>query len=267
MWGNGLCYVLMTGLAIVFLGSGSLLLKDFLANRKHEKDLEGLAALFQEAAQREGELAEEIPEAVRSVGDTIQGGETDDRFRVYQLLKEQNDDFAGWIRIDGTRIDYPVVQTPGRPGYYLHRDFNQESSKYGTPYLEENCRYEEPGTNLLIYGHHMKNGGMFADLQKYIEAEFYRQHPSIRFDTLEREGNYEVVAVVKADASGNVTPWRELLFPKDEETFEAAWKMFKQQSFYQTGVEAEYTDRLLALVTCEYTLKDGRLMVVTKEMR
>lgn len=251
-WRNVVYYVLMTGLMILFLGSGGLLLKNHLEDRRHEQDLDHLAALFPEPVEQE------------SIG---MAEETDVRFDIYQSLKKQNDDFVGWIQIEGTRIDYPVVQTPDRPDFYLHRDFNRENSKYGIPYMAENCQYAEPGTSLLIYGHHMKNGGMFADLQNYTDAVFYRQHPYIRFDTVDRAGTYEIVAVVKVDASDDGTPWQSLLFPKDEEMFEEAWEAFEEQSFYQTEEQPEYDDRLLALVTCEYTLKDGRLMVVSKEIR
>lgn len=267
-WRNGIYYVLMTGLMIVFLGSGGLLLKNYLEDRRHEQDLDHLSALFSELVEQESDQSrKEKTETANPQENIGVAEETGVRFDVYQSLKKQNDDFVGWIQIEGTRIDYPVVQTPDRPDFYLHRDFNRESSKYGIPYMAENCRYAEPGTSLLIYGHHMKNGGMFADLQNYTDAGFYRQHPYIRFDTVDRAGIYEIVAVVKVDASDDATPWQSLLFPKDEEMFEEAWEAFEEQSFYQTEEQPEYDDRLLALVTCEYTLKDGRLMVVSKEIR
>lgn len=259
-WHNAAYCLAMAGLMVIFIGSGGLLLKNLTESRKHEEDFEKLSAMFKEdRAQAEEQL---MPEVIYE-----QEGEDAGRFAVYQSLKEQNEDMVGWIRIDGTRIDYPVVQTPDRPDYYLHRDFNKEKSSYGIPYMAEQCSYENPGTNLLIYGHHMKNGGMFADLQNYTEEAFYRQHPYIRFDTVDRPGKYEVVAVVRVDASSDVTPWQKLLFPRDEVEFGEAWKIFGQQSFYHASAAPEYEDRLLALVTCEYTLEDGRLMVVSKEIR
>lgn len=259
-WRNKAYYFLLAGLLVIFIGSGGLLLKNITESRKHEEDLEKLSAMFRDnKTQAEVEF---MPEAMFE-----KEGEDAGRFAVYRSLKEQNEDMVGWIRIDGTRIDYPVVQTPDRPDYYLHRDFNKEESSYGIPYMAENCRYGSPGTNLLIYGHHMKNGGMFAELQNYTDETFYRQHPYIRFDTVDRPGNYEIVAVVKVDASSDVTPWQKLLFPRDEEEFGEAWKIFGQQSFYHASAVPEYGDRLLALVTCEYTLEDGRLMVVSKEIR
>lgn len=193
--------------------------------------------------------------------------EAERRFATYRELQSRNPDMAGWIRIEGTRIDYPVMQTPDEPDYYLHRDFNKKKSSYGIPYMAEFCRYEEPGTNLLIYGHHMRNGAMFAALDGYTEEAYYREHPFIQFDTVDRAGSYEIAAAVRIDASGEAAIWQDLLFPSEEAVWKRAWEAFRQQSFYQTGVDLEYGDRLLALVTCEYTLKDGRLMVVAREIR
>lgn len=294
-------YLWMTILATVFLGSGAMLVKNFLENRQHEAEFAELASQFPEAgAPGQGGSAglagagqgDGLGDGGRGQAAGHEGGggsntgqesgkasdippqdwklwwerETEGRLATYQSLKEQNADMVGWVRIEGTKVDYPVMQTPDRPDYYLHRDFNKKKSNYGIPYMAENCRYEEPGASLLIYGHHMRNGGMFAALQGYTEEAFYRQHPYIQFDTLNQAGSYEIVAVVKVNAADSTIPWQELLFPKNQETFEAAWADFGKQSFYRTGVEPAYGQRLLALVTCEYTLKDGRLMVVAREI-
>lgn len=298
---NVMYYLCMTLLLVVFLGSGAALVKSYLENRGHEADLNEMAALFpdigqpgagaasagilgagvapgaavaeagalgEENGQPEGQVKEPQPQTIPPDAWKLWWDQNAERrFATYRSLKEQNEDMVGWVRIEGTRIDYPVVQTPDQPDYYLRRDFNKNNSNYGIPYMAETCIYEEPGTNLLIYGHHMKNGGMFAALQNYTEEAFYRQHPYIQFDTVEQAGSYEIVAVVKVDAARDATPWKELLFPGDEAVFQGAWQVFEGQSFYPTGVVPEYGERLLALVTCEYTLEDGRLMVVAREIR
>ncbi len=79
-------------------------------------------------------------------------------------------------------------------------------------------------------------------------------------------GSYEIAAVIKVDASGDQSIWYELLFPQEEGGFQQAWGRVKQKRFYDTGVELGEGDELLALVTCEYTLKDGRLMVIAKRI-
>lgn len=274
--------------AVVFLVSGGMLGKQYLERKGYQDQLDQLASMFPEETPPAGEdtgesagkeagekePAGEEPEKETEAEMTVPPQEwkawwaaaAGERFPQYRALKEQNPDFVGWVRIEGTRIDYPVVQTPEEPDFYLHRDFQKNPSSYGIPYMAEACVWEEPGTSLLIYGHHMRDGGMFAALQNYTEKSYYRQHPYIQFDTISRAGSYEIVAVVKVDAASNSLPWQQLLFPGSEAEFAAAWEAFAASRFYQTDAFPEYEDRLLALVTCEYTLKDGRLMVVAREI-
>ena len=295
-------YISMMMLATVFLGSGGMLLHRYVSERRQEAAWDGITAMFPASTMPgSGGVADRNPGKTGGMADGMtgrwqdemtgftggggenRGGETIDippgqwklwweqeaesRFATYGQLKMQNPDMVGWIRIEGTRIDYPVMQTPDEPDYYLHRDFNRKKSDYGIPYMAEVCRYEEPGTNLLIYGHHMRNGAMFAALDGYREEAYYREHPYIQFDTTDRAGSYEIAAVARIDASGEAALWRDLLFPPSGAVWESAWEGFEQQTFYRTGVSLEYGDRLLALVTCEYTQKDGRLMVVAREIR
>lgn len=301
---QGNYYLSMAILVTVFLGSGGMLLNRYMMEQRHETDRNywismfpdtgipgagegtGIAGSGQSDHNRESdpghhggtvsegrktsEQRQESAAAAKIPPNEWKlwwGREAERRFTAYRTLEELNPDMVGWIRIEGTRIDYPVMQTRDNPDYYLHRDFNKKKSDYGIPYMAEMCHYEEPGTNLLIYGHHMRNGTMFAALAGYTDESFYRKHPYIQFDFVDREGSYEIAAVVRVDAAGDATPWQDLLFPAEETAWETAWHVVEGQSFYQTGVKLGYEDRLLALVTCEYTLKDGRLMVVAREIR
>lgn len=117
----------------------------------------------------------------------------------YAAVYEQNSDFVGWISIDGTNINYPVMQTQSDPDFYLKHAFDQSYSDYGVPYVQENCDLEQ-SDNVVIYGHHMKNGSMFSDLCKYESEDFYREHKTVRFDTQEDFGEYEIVAAFKTVA-------------------------------------------------------------------
>lgn len=286
-------YNLSIGILLaVFLGSGGMLLNRYVTEQRQEAVFSDMASMFpdigmpgretdagQGRTENTGRISKEqgASEARGGVGrnDILPPKEwklwweqeADRRFLIYKTLKKQNPDMAGWIRIEGTRIDYPVMQTPDNPDYYLHRDFNKEKSDYGIPYMAEICRLEDPGSNLLIYGHHMRNGAMFAALHGYTEESYYREHPYIQFDSVDRAGSYEIAAAVKFDTARRDVPWQDLLFPRDEASWRAAWSVFEQKSFYPTGVVPEYEERLLALVTCEYTLGDGRLMVVAREIR
>lgn len=286
-------YIMMAVLLVVFAGSGGMLLTNYLRDRGHEKELEQMASRFPQAeppkARSAADSKSDSGAKDADTGDTKQEEtgtgadgsavlpplewkawweeQAEGRFTAYASLMAQNPDMAGWVRIEGTKVDYPVMQSPASPEYYLHRDFDKKYSNYGIPFMEGICRCEEPRTSLLIYGHHMKNGAMFAALQNYTAESYYRQHPYIQFDTADQAGSYEIALAVKVDAADTDALWRSLLFPADEAQFDEASRQLSQQAFYQTGVPLFYTDRLLALVTCEYSLEDGRLMVVAREIQ
>lgn len=264
--------------AAVFLVSGGLLARDLIAGYQQQKAFDQLSAQFpaetvqasSDASHRQGQDTESVailPEtALPAEWKTWWEAQAEARFSVYQSLQQQNPHMAGWIHIENTVIDYPVCHTPNQPDYYLHRDFEGRKSSYGTPYLDASCRLDEPRTSLLIYGHHMKNGSMFAALQNYTDPVWCRQHPYIQFDTADSAGSYEVAAVALLDHAGTTTPWQQLLFPDSEEAFEHAWKTFQSACFYDMGIELNPDDELLALVTCEYTQQDGRLMVIARRI-
>lgn len=257
-----------------------LLARELLQARRQQETLDELRARFEEASVREvctgqafldGEAREALTGDKRDTSpaqnrkaeweSTAKG-----RLGIYRSLKMENPDMAGWIKIEGTRIDYPVMHSPGREDYYLHRDFYGRYSTYGTPFLMGSCSYESPRTNLLVSGHHMKDGAMFAELQGYTDRAFWEAHPFVQFDTLQEAGSYEVAAALKLSAFGDQTVWQNLLFPNGKEDFEGAWRKVQKQRFYDTGVELLWGDELLALVTCEYTLRDGRILVVARKI-
>lgn len=126
----------------------------------------------------------------------------------YAALFAQNNDFIGWIRIDGTNVNYPVMQTPNKPDFYLKRSFDKSYSDYGVPYIDEACM-TGISNNLVIYGHHMNDGSMFADLCKYTDADFCKEHPTIAFDTLSNLGKYEVVAAFKFNTNRETFKYNE----------------------------------------------------------
>ena len=100
---------------------------------------------------------------------------------------ERNPDMVGWIRIDGTEVDYPVMYTPGED-YYLYRDFDKQESKQGCIFIDKHATLEPRDTNLLFHGHNMKDGSMFRTLLEYKKESYYKEHPTIHFDTLYERG-------------------------------------------------------------------------------
>lgn len=175
------------------------------------------------------------------------------------------DSMVGWLSIAGTTLNYPVMQTPNEPNYYLKRNFDKEYSDLGTPYIQENCDLAS-SDNLVIYGHHINGGKMFGALEDYKSQSFYEEHKTIQFDTLTERGEYEIVAVFKTVAySSQGFRYYDFVNAKNEEDFNAYIEKCKELALYETGVNAEYGDRLITLSTCEYSAQNGRLVVVAKK--
>ena len=188
---------------------------------------------------------------------------------AYASLFEQNSDLFGWIEIEDTKLNYPVMHTPDDPEFYLHRAFDGSSSNSGVPFLDARC-FEGCG-NYLVYGHHMKNGTMFAVITSYAKESFWKEHPIIRFDTLYETAEYEVIAafyskVYSVDENGAFR-YYEYADLSDPERFAEYIGQVKEAAIYNTGTEAGYGDQLLTLSTCEYHTEDGRFVVVARKVR
>ena len=220
-------------------------------------------SLLAESVEQAEKMTEEVP--LRETGEN--GEEPISPLQKYEELFQENNDMAGWIKIEDTPINYPVMYTPDRPDYYLKHSFSKESSAYGVPYIAEHCNPSEPSDNVIIYGHHMNNGSMFTGLLKYEDRSFYHQHKTIRFDTLTETGKYGVLAVFKTTVYNDTGfPYYLFSYAETEEDFADYVKQCKELSLYETGVTAEYGDKLLTLSTCEYSNTNGRFVVVAKKL-
>ena len=177
----------------------------------------------------------------------------------------QNPDFIAWLRIPGTNVDYPVVQTDD-PDYYLNHTFSGKSSVVGTLFSLADADYQAPGRNIAIYGHHLRSSGekMFTSLMRYKNPDFYEDNKTIVLDSLYRHSEYTIFAVVnmkvrdwepsRTTFSGNVA-------------FMAFVNRAKAESLYDTGVEVGTDDHILTLITCDrsYAGKEGRLVILAVE--
>lgn len=181
----------------------------------------------------------------------------------------QNTDMVGWILIGGTQIDYPVMQTPADPNYYLHHDFEKNYTDYGCPFAQVNCDVQAPSDNLILYGHNMKDGSMFADLAKYGSKDFWQAHKTVWFDTELGNSAYEIFAVihttVQADAA-DAFPFYRFVDAASPEEFADYVSACKAQALYDTGISAEYGDKLLTLSTCDNITDNGRWLVIGKRI-
>ena len=185
-------------------------------------------------------------------------------YEKYQALYEQNNDFIGWISIADTQVNYPVMQSMDSPNFYLKHAFDKSYSSYGVPYADENC-VTGLSDNIVLYGHNIKNGSMFSDLVKYASKDFWETHPIIRFDTMSRLSEYEVVAAFRFDTNHETFRFNEYT-DMDEAEFAEYMENCNQRKLYDTGVEVAYGDELLTLSTCEYTYENGRFVVVARRI-
>lgn len=218
-------------------------------------------------------IAEQVSEATSNDNDEAPATEpvqfSEDKLFLpdYFTLYEQNNDMVGWIKIEDTNINYPVVQSVDNPNYYLKHNFNKEYSDYGCPYVQENCDVQEPSDNIVIYGHHMSDGSMFADLEKFKSKEFWENHKTVAFGTLTDKNEYEIVSVFKTVVytdSPDAFKYYQFVNAEEPAEFDAYVAKCKELSLYDTGVTAEYGDKLISLSTCEYSHNNGRLVVVAK---
>ena len=186
----------------------------------------------------------------------------------YQNLYLENADMIGWIQIEGTGIDYPVMQTPADPNYYLKHDFEKHYTDYGCPFMQASCDALAPSDNLIIYGHNMKDGSMFADLAKYRSKDFWQSHKTVWFDTEQGSSAYEIFAVihttVQADAA-DAFPFYRFVDAAAPEEFADYVSACKARALYDTGISAQYGDKLLTLSTCDNITDNGRWLVIAKQ--
>lgn len=178
-----------------------------------------------------------------------------------------NSDVIGWIKIDGTNIDYPIMQNGD---YYLHKDIYKNYSSHGTPYLAPFCNLKK-SDNLIIYGHHMKDNTMFSQLEKYKNYNFYLNHKYIKFFTIGDgktiENNYEVMIVFKTIAySDEGFRYYSYTDFQNYEDYEEFVENCRNLEFYYTGVVGTHQDKYITLSTCEYSQKNGRMVVVAKKV-
>lgn len=186
----------------------------------------------------------------------------------YEALYNKNKRLIGWLEIDGTNIDYPVMQTTNNE-YYLDHNYNQEYDKNGSLFLDAECDVVRRNTNLIIYGHHMKSGKMFGDLNKYSSESYCKEHSIIRFDTIYEKGTYEVMYVFRSRIYNEdevVFKYYQFFDASSEREFNSNMNEMAAIALYDTGVTASYGDELLTLSTCDYSETDGRFVVVAKRI-
>lgn len=184
-------------------------------------------------------------------------------------LYEKNNDIAGWVKIEGTKIDYPFVYTPEDFNKYLHMNIDGKHDYAGAIMMDQRCTDDPESNNVILHGHNMKNKTMFNNLMNYVYKSYWEEHPTIYYSNLYEEREYEIIAVLEDrvyKTYEDVFKFYEFTDPQTEEEFNEGIEYFKKNSLYDTGLTAEYGDRLLMLVTCAYHVDNGRFVVVAREI-
>ena len=246
----------------VFLVSAVMLARDLIQARAEDEANHQLAQQVHQARQEAQRQAQ------------AQGQAAPPKYAVsgilypYDGLYQQNHDMAGWLFIPDTPVDYPVMYTPEDPEYYLYRGFDKNWAGSGCLFLAEDSPPDS--SHVFIHGHHMKNGTMLGSLDRYKSADYWAAHPTIFFDTLWEEGAFEVLAAFRSkvyyqDDQGGFR-YYQYADLSDEAVFSEYVRQVKAAALYDTGVDAQYGDRLLTLSTCSYHTKNGRFVVVARQV-
>lgn len=185
----------------------------------------------------------------------------------YKELKAQNPNLIGWLKIDGTDVNYPVMQSKDN-SYYLTHSFDGKNSTAGALFMDYRSDAVNPTTNTIIYGHNMNNGSMFGGLKKFLSEKYFNQHTTIKFDTIYEHREYELVAVCLAKvkkADDDSFRYYNFIQAKNENE----WNAFTESvgaMVVNGGMSVKAGDELLTLSTCNSYIEDGRLFLLAKRV-
>lgn len=256
---NKVSKIILMLLIVILAISSFFIIKEFAENKKETEIYDDLQEI----------VIEENPDLNTTNVDTEIEKSEEKSSNKYNLenIAKINSDVIGWIKIENTNIDYPVMQNGD---YYLHRNIYKNYSSHGTPYLAEYCNIQY-SDNLIIYGHHINDNSMFAQLDNYKKHSFYENHKYIKFysyyngKTIEK--TYEVAiafkTVVYSDKGFKYYNYTN--FSDVQELNDFIENCRKLES-YNTGIDINYGDKLITLSTCEYSQKNGRIVVVAKQI-
>jgi len=241
-------------------------LKNYFYNKSGERDL------IQTIQLQKQQVVEETVDAAES--DNFE--ETVGKVEIlpeYKKLFEENNDMYGWIKIEGTEIDYPVLYTPEDPNFYVNKNWKKEIcfENVGNSIFIDG-QTTENSNNIIVYGHNMNDGSMFGSLKEYRDEAYYQDHKYIEFDTLYEKQIFEVICVSKTVVYyDDIKPKDAYLFYEhtelnSKEEFDEYLENVRENAYYDITTEAVYGDELITLCTCNYWRKNGRLLVVAKKI-
>ena len=252
-------------LATIFLGLSAIyIIKFFLVKQEsiEERNLLNAAEI--------SEQVEKVTIEENSVNKVEAEEVVQETQRMLQVksLQQENPDIVGWIEIENTKINYPVLQGTDND-YYLNHNYKKQKTQKGSIFLNKDYNWDIPSSNLQIYGHNMKNGEMFQDLLKYKSESYYKEHPTIRFTTAKEDAIYEIISVfpsrVYYQTEKNVFRYYYFIHAETKEEYDDFVENAKKASLYEIEETAEYGDQLMTLSTCAYHTEDGRFVVIARK--
>lgn len=186
----------------------------------------------------------------------------------YAELIQQNPEMVGWISIDDTGINYPVVQKDNT--YYLTHGFDQSNNTNGSIFMDERCSIVSPTINTIIYGHNMKSGMMFGGLKNYLQAGYLESHKYIQFNTIYEKRTYEIVAVCLSEVQyqdEDAYRYYDFITSTSAQDLQDFVENVDTLAVYGNADGLTQQDKLLTLSTCNSYTEDGRLFVVAKQVQ
>lgn len=266
---KGLYIALIVLLVTAFCGSAFYLGNYFIQGKKQADRMKELSDIVKETTPSvtettpaSGSDAEPTaPEKHYEISEAPT--EANGMLSCYKKLYDENPDIVGWIRIEGTPVDYPVMQTAvDNKDYYLYRDFDGKNADRGSIYAREECDFFAPSDVITMYGHNMRDGSMFACLDKYYDKSVWEENSLIFLDTLYEFHMYKIFAVFKTSATvGEGFRYNIMEDASSSAEFDNFIGTCKRLAFYDTGITPVYGDKIIMLSTCEYTLDNGRCVV------
>lgn len=232
--------------------------QSLLLNNENFMSVENESISMQQEATANNNTIEDISKKI----------EKNDRMLKIEELQKENPELIGWLEIPNTIINYPVLQGKDN-SFYVNHNYQKEKKQSGSIFIDADFNFDPRSTNMIIYGHNMKNGTMFTSLINYKNKAYYESHPYIRFTTTTTDTSYEIISVFESkvyeETDTNSFKYYNFINAKNNEEYDNFVSNIKKLSIYDTGKTAINGENLITLSTCAYHTKNGRFAVVAKE--
>ena len=189
----------------------------------------------------------------------------------YAGLMDINPDIVGWIKIQNTKINHPVVQSKDND-FYLYKDFNKKYDDHGIPFADfrNNMSKNNASTNTILYAHNINGGRLFGDINKFRKISFYKENPLLEFNSLYENRKYKILSVFITDVDQtdpNFFNYHDFIENNSDSSFNQYIKKIKDRELYDTKVDVNSNDKLLTLSTCINEIEGSRLVLVARQIR